>query len=83
MWSSIFRMSHHTPKNMRDQMKKGPDSSDLSQKKSECFDKNFAIMDVFLNLANFAQHALFTLAPPSSYALGCFEPKSTDEDVKS
>ena len=25
--------------------------------------------DVFLNLANFAQYALLTLAPPSKYAL--------------
>ena len=25
--------------------------------------------DVFLNLANFAPHALLTLAPPSGYAL--------------
>jgi hypothetical protein len=27
------------------------------------------MVDVFLNSANFASHALLTLAPPSSYAL--------------
>ena len=27
------------------------------------------MVDVFLNSANFAQHALLTLAPPSSYIL--------------
>ena len=36
------------------------------------------MVDVFLNSANFAQHALLTLATPSR-----FEPKSIDQSVKS
>ena len=36
--------------------------------------------DVFLNSANFASHAFFTLAPPSRYIV--FEPKSIDQGVK-
>ena len=37
--------------------------------------------DVFLNLANFARYAFFTLAPPSKHLY--LEPKNNDKGVKS
>ena len=45
--------------------------SDLSpkEKKSECFNENKEMADVYLNLTNFPKHALLTLAPSSGYAL--------------
>ena len=51
-------------------MKKELDLSNLSPKKnSEILMKIEEMADIFLNLANFAQHALLTLAPPRGYAL--------------
>ena len=51
-------------------MKKEPDLSDLSPKKSQKVLMEIDEMaDIFLNLANFAQQALLILAPPSGYTL--------------
>ena len=47
-------------------MKKEPDLSDLSRKKNQkVLMKIDEMEDIFLNLANLAQHAFFTLMPPS------------------
>ena len=52
-------------------MKKEPDLSDLSPPKKiqNVLMKIEEMADVFLNSANFASHALLTLAPPNDYAL--------------
>ena len=47
-------------------MKKKTDLTDLSPK---VLIKIEEMVDVFLNLANFASHAFLTSAPPSGYAL--------------
>ena len=48
----------------------GPDLSDLLPKKNQkVLIKIDEMADVVLNLANFAQHTLLTLAPPSGYPL--------------
>ena len=41
----------------------------FTKKNSESLIKIEEMADVFLNSANFAPHALLTLAPPSGYAL--------------
>ena len=52
------------------QVKKEPHLSDLSPNEIEnVLMKIDNMADVFLNLANFEQHSLLTLAPPSGYAL--------------
>ena len=49
-------------------MKKEPDLSDLSRKKNQkVLMKIDEMEDIFLNLANLAQHTFFTLMPPCSY----------------
>ena len=51
-------------------MKKEPDLLDLSPKANQkVLTKIDEMADVFFNLANFAQHALLTLAPLSGYTL--------------
>ena len=41
----------------------------FTKKNQKVLTKIEEMADVFLNSANFAPHALLTLAPPSSYAL--------------
>ena len=50
-------------------MKKEDNLSDLSAKKMKFLMKIDEMADVFLNSANYAQHALLTFASPSGYTL--------------
>ena len=72
--SSIFQSSHPSQKSMlskaNEQKKKKTICQIFHQKKiQKVLMKIEEMVDVFLNSANFAAHAFFTLAPPSSYAL--------------